>query len=241
MGRTQPIQATEDPSAEYLYANYNMPGAYAAPYLPLYSPMGAPYGYYHPGISSDYGLYGAQVACMIPAQTLYCPVAQSQQFYMGGAANLPLERQDVVDTLLASIDKSLADQPSCRLLQQRMDEEREAGKTGLVGRLLEHMGTKMAEHMKLPFGNYLCQKLFEQLNEAQLAGVMLAVLHSVVDLSNNLHGTRAFQKLLQRAAEFPTLLSKIGQLLEGHVCELITVWLWTTCRTSMATTSCNWL
>jgi len=139
---------------------------------------------------------------------------------------------DVVTKLLADIDKALVDQPSCRLLQKKLEEEKEETRMATAKKLFSKMLEKIVQYMNLPFGNYLCQKLFELLTEAQLAAVLSKVQPNVVAVSNNLHGTRSIQKLLERAASFPLLRGRIVEMMKGHVEELIKVTLnahW--CRT----------
>jgi len=51
--------------------------------------------------------------------------------------------------------------------------------------------------MSDPFGNYLCQKLFEVCNDAQRTELVRIVAPTLVQISLNQHGTRAVQKLLE--------------------------------------------
>ena len=46
------------------------------------------------------------------------------------------------------------------------------------------------------FGNYLCQKLIEVSNVASLKMLVHAIIPSVVEVSMDLHGTRAIQTLV---------------------------------------------
>ena len=48
-----------------------------------------------------------------------------------------------------------------------------------------------------PFGNYLCQKLFEHCNDDQRLQIVRAVVPDLVNISLNMHGTRAVQKMFE--------------------------------------------
>lgn len=47
------------------------------------------------------------------------------------------------------------------------------------------------------FGNYLCQKLIEVSSDQSLRKLVHAILPSVVEVSMDLHGTRAIQTLVE--------------------------------------------
>lgn len=71
-----------------------------------------------------------------------------------------------------------------------------------------------------PFGNYLCQKLFEFSNEDQRTVLINSAASEMVKIAFNSHGTRALQKLI----EFITTREQIETLinaLDGKVVELI--------------------
>lgn len=48
-----------------------------------------------------------------------------------------------------------------------------------------------------PFGNYLCQKLMEHCTDAQRTMIVEQVAEDVVNISLNMHGTRAVQKMIE--------------------------------------------
>ena len=47
------------------------------------------------------------------------------------------------------------------------------------------------------FGNYLSQKIFEVANDEELKTLIDIILPSIVDISMNVHGTRAVQTLIE--------------------------------------------
>lgn len=49
----------------------------------------------------------------------------------------------------------------------------------------------MAEAMVNQFGNYLCQKVIEAADPMTLSQIVNTLLHSLVTISLNVHGTRA--------------------------------------------------
>ena len=85
------------------------------------------------------------------------------------------------------------------------------------------MINKIGEYMNLPFGNYLCQKLFELLNPEQLHAVISIVKLKVISICNNLHGTRSIQRLIDRAINHQELKQEVVDLISGYVTEMATV------------------
>lgn len=63
-----------------------------------------------------------------------------------------------------------------------------------------------------PFGNYLCQKLLEYSTDEQRNLICESVAQDLVNISLNMHGTRAVQKMIdflstgRQASLFPALL-----------------------------------
>ena len=47
-----------------------------------------------------------------------------------------------------------------------------------------------------PFGNYLCQKLLEYSTDEQRTVICDSVAQDLVNISLNMHGTRAVQKMI---------------------------------------------
>ena len=58
----------------------------------------------------------------------------------------------------------------------------------------------IAEVMDNQFGNYLCQKIIEVAGLTTISTIVNQILDNIVDISLNLHGTRAVQTLIDRLA-----------------------------------------
>lgn len=54
----------------------------------------------------------------------------------------------------------------------------------------------MLTHVLDPFGNYLCQKLLEYSTDEQRNVICESVAQDLVNISLNMHGTRAVQKMI---------------------------------------------
>ncbi len=175
---------------------------YYAPYSPLQCPS-----YYQPPVHHT-----------IPyAPCVYYPVISTPPFY---SPQLSHSGEGVVLHLIDNIEKTLADQSSCRMVQKFLEDTKSPV---IASKLFSKMYRKIAEYMNLPFGNYLCQKLFDFLSEAQLKSIIGIVRAQAVAVCNNLHGTRSIQKLIQKASTFLSLRGELLKLLQGNVCELSTV------------------
>ena len=141
---------------------------------------------------------------MIPAPTFYSP-------------QLTHSGEGVAMHLIEDIEKTLSDQSSCRMVQKYLEDTKSPA---MVSKLFIKMFRKIGEFMNTPFGNYLCQKLFELLSEFQLKSVISSIKGQTVEICNNLHGTRSIQKLIECAVKYPKLETGIVKLIQGNVCEL---------------------
>ena len=99
------------------------------------------------------------------------------------------------------------DQHGCRFLQRQLDLGREiaAGKTTETGLTNDIAATlifneiylKIIELMTDPFGNYLIQKLFENVSVDQRIILVKNASPDVIRIALDPHGTRALQKLVE--------------------------------------------
>jgi len=85
------------------------------------------------------------------------------------------------------------DQNGCRHLQAQLDKNLEESLDIIFHGAKPYFPDLMSD----PFGNYLCQKLFEVCNDAQRTELVRIVAPTLVSISLNQHGTRAVQKLLE--------------------------------------------
>lgn len=122
-----------------------------------------------------------------------------------------------IEKLLTKIDFAARDQGSCRLLQKKLDE----GDKEFINKVFEGLIPSMETYMNDPFGNYLCQKLFELCYPNQIGIIIDSIAENIVSIATNLHGTRAVQKIIERSISDPDLLPKMIQILSTHVTELV--------------------
>jgi hypothetical protein len=86
------------------------------------------------------------------------------------------------------------DQNGCRFLQKRLDESPEAHLL-IFSQVLSSFSQLMVD----PFGNYLCQKVFESSTPDQRSRILQYVSKDLLFISLDLHGTRAVQKLIENS------------------------------------------
>ena len=73
------------------------------------------------------------------------------------------------------------------------------------------------------FGNYLCQKLFEQCSAEQIKTVIEKISPIAMTIATNIHGTRSIQRVIERALTYPDLTKDIVKMLKSHIASLIMV------------------
>jgi hypothetical protein len=113
------------------------------------------------------------------------------------------------------------DQNGCRFLQRKIEDTSQNNKQAITaiyeeihGHFVELMTSKyplgkdgypvdntvlITFHLYFidSFGNYLCQKLLERCNNEQRNKIIEIVAPDIVNISLNMHGTRAVQKLIE--------------------------------------------
>lgn len=98
-----------------------------------------------------------------------------------------------VDQVVGRVALMSRDQLGCRTLQRMLDEQGEHAVDVIFAETLDCIVDLMSD----PFGNYLCQKIFESCNADQLTKILAAAASSLPRVSLNMHGTRSAQKLVQ--------------------------------------------
>jgi len=183
-----------------------MPPHMSDPRYGFYPPMptpGHPYNpYYYP-----YPNYPAPT----PVPNQYFPYRPREQ------KDPEKTQEEDLDKLLEKIEVAARDQASCRLLQRKLEEK----STEFTQKIFSRLITDIASYMNDPFGNYLCQKVFEQCDSTQMSQVIDHISADVVSIATDLHGTRAIQKVIEKAVTDSDLLIKATQLLKGHIAKLV--------------------
>lgn len=132
--------------------------------------------------------------------------------------------ENVVLALLGDFEKNVEDQSNCRFIQNQLEEIKTGGRDSvIIQKLYEKVLPKAGKYMCLPFGNYLCQKLFELLNEAQLHSVLRSIEPTIEKISRDLYGTRSVQQLIKVSLASDRLRSEIIGLLKPCLKDIVTV------------------
>ncbi|KAG6837202.1 hypothetical protein H0H93_013070 [Arthromyces matolae] len=97
-----------------------------------------------------------------------------------------------LEELKGEIPALCKDQHGCRYLQKKLEEGIPEHRDMIFMETFKHF----AELMTDPFGNYLCQKLLEYSTDEQRNRLCDSVAQDLVNISLNMHGTRAVQKMI---------------------------------------------
>ncbi|CAL1696764.1 unnamed protein product [Somion occarium] len=97
-----------------------------------------------------------------------------------------------LEDLVGEIPALCKDQHGCRYLQKKLEEGVPEHRDMIFRETFSHF----AELMTDPFGNYLCQKLLEYSTDDQRNVICESVAQDLVNISLNMHGTRAVQKMI---------------------------------------------
>jgi hypothetical protein len=115
-----------------------------------------------------------------------------------GSMKLQQQRKGELDTttpleeLQGEIFALCKDQHGCRYLQKKLEEGNPSYRDMIFTETFSHF----AELMTDPFGNYLCQKMLEYCTDEQRNLIVESVAPDLVNISLNMHGTRAVQKTI---------------------------------------------
>eukprot|EP00299_Pterocystis_sp_00344_P016482 c8271_g1_i2.p1 GENE.c8271_g1_i2~~c8271_g1_i2.p1 ORF type:complete len:435 (-),score=59.09 c8271_g1_i2:152-1456(-) len=118
--------------------------------------------------------------------------------------------------LIGKVTVLSKDQNGCRFLQSLLDESQQS----FVDVIYIEVFDNAAELMVDPFGNYLCQKLMEKCTDQQRVEFIKQVSYSLVNISLNIHGTRAVQKLID-CVDRPHQIEMVANALGANVVPLI--------------------
>ncbi|KAJ6569616.1 ARM repeat-containing protein [Mycena capillaripes] len=129
-----------------------------------------------------------------------------------------------LEDLQGEIPALCKDQHGCRYLQKKLEEGSAEHRDMIFRETFGHFADLMTD----PFGNYLCQKLLEYSTDEQRNVICDSVAQDLVNISLNMHGTRAVQKMIdflstrrQADARYNTQIHSIILALSLHVVVLI--------------------
>eukprot|EP01066_Platyproteum_vivax_P008895 Platyproteum_vivax@DN3852_c0_g1_i1.p1 len=126
------------------------------------------------------------------------------------------KREKRLATLKTNVAEAACDQMGCRRLQDLLD----AGRPEDVASIHEQVMSKLVSLMVDPFGNYLCQKVFETCTEEQMDEVLDKCMDHVVALGFHTHGTRTVQKIIE-VAKSPKQILRLKDALQEHITDLV--------------------
>ncbi|KAL1917384.1 uncharacterized protein VTP21DRAFT_5040 [Calcarisporiella thermophila] len=162
-------------------------------------------------------------------QNLWLHPANSQQLYWGPPTPVASYRQEPpsprgikgggvmsLESLAGQVVALGRDQYGCRFLQNKIED----GDPAAIAFIVKEVYAHMIELMTDPFGNYLCQRLFEHANDEQRTMLALAVAPELVSISLHLHGTRAVQRMIENLTH-PHQVRIVIMALRGNVVTLI--------------------
>ncbi|GJQ14666.1 hypothetical protein GpartN1_g6457.t1 [Galdieria partita] len=98
-----------------------------------------------------------------------------------------------MEEIVGRIFELAKDQHGCRFLQMKLEE----GNPAYIAMILAECFDGLAELMVDPFGNYLCQKLFECCNFQQRLSILQHTSGVLAQVSMNMHGTRVVQRIIE--------------------------------------------
>jgi len=108
------------------------------------------------------------------------------------------------------------DQQGCRNLQRMLEDDDPYITNMIFDEVLDHIVKLMSD----PFGNYLCQKLFDYCTDEQRLKIVKIISNDLVNISINMHGTRAAQKLIDLLKNNEEI-KIVCNALSNHVVQLI--------------------
>ena len=124
--------------------------------------------------------------------------------------NVPLE------TYRGRLYELCKDQHGCRYLQRKLED----GDGDHIQAIFVETCPHIMELMIDPFGNYLCQKLFEHCNQEQRTTLIHTAARGLPDVALNQHGTRALQKMIEHV-HTDDQVDMIIAALTGRVVDLV--------------------
>lgn len=109
------------------------------------------------------------------------------------------------------------DQAGCRLLQKRISEDPSFSNEYLYHQMVD----KMTKFMYDAFGNYLIQKILENISDDKKKEIIRIIEPEFIDLGCSPHGTRVIQKIIEVITHCKDLIHYFIQILEKNSINLM--------------------
>jgi len=145
------------------------------------------------GYASDYGQFEVQRSRHVPYGN--SPAVVSRTVKGGGVQSSANGAAKIsqFSEVIGRVKELARDQHGCRYLQTKLEE----GNKQYVNIIFDECFGDFVDLMIDPFGNYLCQKLFEHCDDAQRLVLVQYCANSLARVSTNMHGTRAVQRMVE--------------------------------------------
>ena len=112
-----------------------------------------------------------------------------QQNYINN--NYPLNNANI-DDLLKNVNNYIKDQAGCRFIQKKIDENPQ-----ISNNLFEILYQDLSPMCRDLFGNYVVQKILENINSKYLIKFVELISKDFINLAISTYGTRVIQKILE--------------------------------------------
>ncbi|KAG8694993.1 hypothetical protein FRC08_008124 [Ceratobasidium sp. 394] len=130
-----------------------------------------------------------------------------------------------LEALVGEIPTLCKGQHGCRYLQMKLQE----GVATYRDIIFHETFGLLANLMTDPFGNYLCQRLFQYSTDEQRTAICESIAHDLVGISLDMHGTRALQKIISflptrrqaNPSSYGAQVRSISTALSTHVVVLV--------------------
>lgn len=120
-----------------------------------------------------------------------------------------------LDECVGQLYQLCKDQHGCRFLQRQV----ESGNRDSIHKIWLETSPHVVELMSDPFGNYLCQRLFEYCDDLERTQLVQNAAVDMSRIATNQHGTRALQKMIETVSG--AQIDTIVEALRYEVVQLI--------------------
>ncbi|EEB08931.2 RNA-binding protein [Schizosaccharomyces japonicus yFS275] len=120
-----------------------------------------------------------------------------------------------LESFLGKIYPLCKDQYRCRFLQKKLDENPRNNVAIVFPEVYAHINELMTD----PFGNYMCQKLFDYASREQKIMLLTGIADEIGEICLNMHGTRAVQNIIEKLTSNEQI-SLLTLALSPHVAKL---------------------